>query len=613
MHPAIPLAALGLVPALAMVCYVALRREKTELHWLLVALLVSLVTWTSGVIFRFSVSSPEGLEAALRLVFLGVFTTPPLWLLVAVVYSRPGGVLERRGVWVALGLPSALAYLALLTNEAHHLVIREVSFEAMEAGGRAWGGPIFWVFMAWAYALALGGALLYLRAARRMVANDERRRGVLLAVASLVPIAASMPYLFRLLPLRFDLTPAALSIATVLVSVAVFRYRLFESLPLARRDVIEHLRDGVVMANAAGVILDLNPAAEAILGREARDVRGLSRGDALDVFGVEESGQRLGAFLANLSAGSAPFVAEARTSDQRLVELSVASVRPDLGEPAGWFAVLRDRTEERRFERVARHTEKLQSVGTLAAGIAHEVSNPLAFIRANLSQIHRMGERVEACHAERDPDAKLAEELADLREIAEETLDGIERIEHIVTGMRRLATIRERSFRRVEVNQVVRDSLRLSNLSRDVQIAVETRLADALPPVEGNPERLVQAVLNLLVNARQALEGRSGRVCVETRCDGASLEIRVGDDGPGIAEEIQERIFDPFFTTKDPDQGTGLGLAIAFDIVRDHGGDLEVRSKPGAGACFIVHLPACGPQPVRFDVRAAAPGLGSDS
>jgi PAS domain S-box-containing protein len=351
------------------------------------------------------------------------------------------------------------------------------------------------------------------------------------------------------------------------------------------------------MANAAGVILDLNPAAEGILGREAQEVRGLFLGSVLGVVGQEESGQRLGAFLANLSAGNAPFVWEVRTGDQRLVEVSVASVRPDLAEPAGWFAVLRDRTEERRFERIARRTEKLQSVGTLAAGIAHEVSNPLAFIRANLSQIQRMGERVEACHTERDPDAKLANELADLREIAEETLDGIGRIEHIVTGMRRLAATPERSLQRVDANQVVRDALRLSNLSRDVHVVVETRLADGLPPVEGAPERLVQAVLNLLVNARQALEGRSGRVRVETRCHGSSLEIRVADDGPGIAEEIQERVFDAFFTTKDPDRGTGL--AIAFDIVRDYGGALEVRSKPGAGARFVVRLPACGAQPGR--------------
>ena len=262
----------------------------------------------------------------------------------------------------------------------------------------------------------------------------------------------------------------------------MFRYRLLESLPLARRDVIEHLRDGVVMASGAGVILDLNPAAEGILGRDARDVRGLSLGDVLGVFGEEEGGQRLCAVLANLPAAGSSFVAEVRTAEQRLVEVNVASVRADLGEAAGWFAVLRDRTEERRFERVARNTEKLQSVGTLAAGIAHEVGNPLAFIRANLSEIHRMGERVEACHAERDPDAKLADELADLREIAEETLDGIGRIEHIVTGMRRLAAPREQSFQRVDANQVVRDALRLSNLGRDAQVAVEARLADALPP-----------------------------------------------------------------------------------------------------------------------------------
>jgi len=597
MHPAIPLAALGLASALAMACYVALRREKTEFHWLLLALLVSLVVWTGGVIARYSVATTAGLEAALRVTFLGVFSTPPLWLLVAAVYARPGAALERRGVWLALGIPSALAYLALLTNEGHHLVAREISFEALAGGGRAWAGPIFWVFLAWAYALVLGAALIHLRTVRRMVANDERRRGVLLAAASLVPIAASMPYVFRFLPLRFDLTPAALSIATVLVSIAVFRYRLLESLPLTRRDVIENLRDGVVMADAAGMVLDANPAAEGILGRAAQDVRGLSLCDVLRAFGNAESGEQLCEPLLNHSAGSAPFVTEVRTAGQRLVEVSVASVRAHLGELTGWFAVLRDCTEERRFERIARNTEKLQSVGTLAAGIAHEVSNPLAFIRANLSQIHRMGERVEACQAEPHPDAKLAGELADLREIAEETLDGIGRIERIVTGMRRLAASGEQPVQLVEVNEVVRDALRLSNLGRDGQVALEARLADVLPPVEGTPERLVQAVLNLLVNARQALTGRSGRVRVETLCNGTSLEIRVCDDGPGIAEEIQERIFDPFFTTKAPDQGTGLGLAIAFDIVRDHGGALEVRSKPGGGACFMVRLPVCAPQP----------------
>jgi PAS domain S-box-containing protein len=346
------------------------------------------------------------------------------------------------------------------------------------------------------------------------------------------------------------------------------------------------------MADAAGRVLDLNPAAEGILGRDARGVRGRSLGDVLGVFGEEPGGERLCSLLEDHSAGSDPFLTEVRTADRRPVKVSVASVRADRGEPAGWFAVLSDRTEERRFERAVRHTEKLQSVGTLAAGIAHEVNNPLAFIRANLSQIHRMGERVEECHAERDPDAKLAEELADLREIAEETLDGIGRIERIVAGMRRLAARVEQSFQHVDVNGVVNDALRLSNLGRDGHVAVEVRLADALPPVDGTPERLVQAVLNLLVNARQALAGRAGCVSVETCCDGESVEIRVGDDGPGIAPEIQERIFDPFFTTKDPDKGTGLGLMICHRLVTAQGGEIEVRSREGEGSTFCVRLPA---------------------
>ncbi len=101
----------------------------------------------------------------------------------------------------------------------------------------------------------------------------------------------------------------------------------------------------------------------------------------------------------------------------------------------------------------------------------------------------------------------------------------------------------------------------------------------------------MQALLNLLINARQALEGRPGSIHVSTARVGGRVEIRVRDDGPGVPDEIQERIFDPFFTTKDPDRGTGLGLAIAYDILRDHSGVLELRVVSGPGACFVASLP----------------------
>jgi len=590
MQIALFLAVLSTCAGLATTVSVAVQREKRDLHWLLLGLLGGVVVWTSGTILRWSVASPEGLGAAMRLIFIGVVSVPPLWFALAARYGDASGWLVRREVWAALAVPSVLTYLALLTNDAHHLVMTELSFEVLARGGLAWGGPLFWVFITWAYALVLGGAVLYLRAARQMVAGADWRRGVTLAVASVIPIAVSTLYLFRLVPVHFDLTPASLIVSTLLISLAIFRYRLLESLPLARRDVIEHLRDGVVMANAAGVILDLNPAAAASLGRAAGQLRGRPLAEVLGEFVDPQRSAEVRAWIELRAADAPPLVLETRTDDNRSVEVSAAWACDSRGYAVGRFAVLRDRTEERRYERAVRHAQRLQSVGTLAAGIAHEVNNPLAFIRANLSQIHQMGEWVEAGAGGCEEVPKLLVQLADLRQIAEETLDGIGRIERIVTGMRRLAATQSEAFQAVDLNQVVNDALRLSNLGREPEIAVQASLAGSLPTIDGAPERLVQAVLNLLVNARQALRG-CGLVCVETWSEGDRVGVCVTDDGPGIPPEVQERIFDPFFTTKDPDQGTGLGLAIAFDIVRDHGGVLEVSSSPGAGACFAARLP----------------------
>jgi PAS domain S-box-containing protein len=588
MHPAIPPAALALAAATGMAFYVGLQREKNELHWLLLALLASLVLWTSGAILRFSAPDTPALARSLHVLFLGLFLTPPLWLLVAARYARAKAFARRWGL--ELLLPSLLTYLAFLSNDRHHLVLRELSFAAFERGGLAWAGPVFWAFIAWAYACVFAGMLLYLKAARSLTVEDARPRAVLLAVASVIPLAASAIYLFRLLPVTFDLTPSGLAISLVLICVAIFRYQLLESLPLARRDVIENLHDGVLMTSVGGVILDLNPAAERLLGHSRAALRGRPLADALKAFGEGGDVADLHAGLSELLPDASPLVAEVRTDDDRRIEVHAAWVRDVSGRPAGRFALLRDRTEERRYERVVRQSQKLRTVGTLASGIAHEVNNPLAFIRANLTQLVVMGERVEAA-LEEEGGAKLARELEELGSIAAETLDGIGRIEKIVSGMRRLASAGDERLRRVAVNEVVEDALRLSNLGRDPGVRVERRLAADLPAVEAAPERLVQAILNLLLNARQALEGRGGNIAVESRLCEGRVEVLVRDDGPGVPDEIQERIFDPFFTTKDPDQGTGLGLAIAFDILRDHGGVLELRSRRGQGACFALVLP----------------------
>jgi two-component system sensor histidine kinase HupT/HoxJ len=441
--------------------------------------------------------------------------------------------------------------------------------------------------------MLLVSSLLYLRTAQRLARNDERRRAVLLTLAAALPVLASLAYMLNWLPLRFDLTPSALAISLLLLSTTIFRYRLLESLPLARRDVIEHLPDGVVLADAGGLIQDLNPAAAAILGVPAAALRQRPLAALLDGFPLDADGALFRAALAQLGENGLPVAAEVATPDHRRLELSAMLVRDARGEPVGQCAVVRDRTEERQFELLVRQTQRLQTVGTLVAGIAHEVNNPLAFIHANLMQIQRLGEIVEAHKT--GPEGKLAAELADLAPIAAETLDGIQRIERIVADMRRLSSVREDGFARVDLNEVARDAIRLANLHRDASIAIDVVYWREPLQVEGSAQRLVQAVLNVLMNSRQALgRRRDGHIALAVRSDGELAVIEVRDDGPGIPPELHERIFDPFFTTKDPDQGTGLGLAVALEIARDHGGVLDVRSRPGEGATFSLRLPTRG-------------------
>ncbi|HEY8152999.1 MAG TPA: histidine kinase N-terminal 7TM domain-containing protein [Myxococcota bacterium] len=590
MHPAILPASLAFGTAAALAVVVALRRDKSGLHWLLLSLLATLLIWTLGVICRYTVQSQAGLEASLRLLFLGVFTAPTLWLLLAGSYSRVRWLSERRGWTILLLTPAAIGYLALLTNSGHHLVMRTVSFEVPEGGGISFAGPLLWAHVPWSYGMLAAATWIYLTGAARLVRKGERGRGLLLAVAAVLPPFASCSYVFGLLPLNYDLTASGMTISLVLLAHGVFRERLREALPITRRDVIEHLPDGVVLADAVGTILDLNPAAEAILGAPAASLRRRPLLAVMETPALAESTAALRDELGRLAEHRSPLSTELLTTGDRRIQLTALQVRDARGETVGQYLLLRDRTEERRFERIARQTQRMQTVGTLAAGIAHEVNNPLAFIRANLTEIQRLGEIAEA-HRE-GPEAKLAAELADLPGIAAETLDGIHRIERIVSGMRRLSTPRGEPVARVDLNEVARDSLRLANLHRDSSVGVEVGLWPEPLWVVGSARRLVQAVLNVVMNAHQALEHRrDGRISIATRADGDQVVIEVTDNGPGIPRQLQERIFDPFFTTKDPDRGTGLGLAIAFDIARDHGGLLDVRSREGDGATFALRLP----------------------
>jgi C4-dicarboxylate-specific signal transduction histidine kinase len=236
-------------------------------------------------------------------------------------------------------------------------------------------------------------------------------------------------------------------------------------------------------------------------------------------------------------------------------------------------------------------SQKLESVGILAAGVAHEVNNPLAYVRANLVQIQSLASLLDETRDRLPKEVDIASE--DMSEMVEESLNGLDRMREVVQGLLHFSRTPSERADPCDVNPIVEESARFASFDRQSDVTLELRLARALPRVAASPDRLTQVLLNLFLNARHALAGRDdAKVVASTTAREGFVEIRIADNGPGVPEAIRPHIFDPFFTTRDPNEGTGLGLAIAFDITREYGGSLELEKADEGGASFVVRLPA---------------------
>ncbi|MDX1647830.1 MAG: PAS domain S-box protein [Longimicrobiales bacterium] len=341
------------------------------------------------------------------------------------------------------------------------------------------------------------------------------------------------------------------------------------------RRLLRTAPNGIFALDEEGRFVELNREGETLLGRPADDVMGMHFQEVLDPRdrGVAES-----AFDQLIRR------------EQEMVELELAVVHPS-GERRllhlsaspiedgfrGFQGVARDITERREQEKHHRRTERLASLGTLISGVAHELNNPLAAIRG-FSQI-------------------LLEDVrdADEREMLETIAREADRSSQIVKELRLLArTVRSEPSEAVDVNDIVRHVLKVRSTEceeHDIQVKID--LAESLPPVRGVRARLEQVVMNLVVNAEQALTGidRERNLIVRTRRGAGDVSISIFDNGPGIPPEELDRIFDPFFSTKE-EQGTGLGLSLVHKIVTEHDGRIDVESEPDDGVLFTVHLPA---------------------
>jgi two-component system response regulator AtoC len=388
------------------------------------------------------------------------------------------------------------------------------------------------------------------------------------------------------------------------------------------RDVVESIRDGIVVVDREGRISAWNRSMEELSGMTAIEVRGLPILKAFPKLKAQGFAKVIERILEeNEEVALGGFEHETRFRGRVTMDLKGSPLRTLTGEVIGAVFALEDATERIELERIARQSEKMAAVGTLAAGIAHEINNPIGIITS----------RVELMLMEARERRLKREVIKDLRVLEKHA----GRVAKITQGLLSFSRQAPWKLTSVDVNQVVEEALLLveKQLSKE-GITLKKNLARDLPKIQGSANHLEQVIVNLLTNAREAMP-RGGALTVSTtghrppstddrmeedrggRQTSASsdfgelpsglslrvedsravveddmVEIQISDTGLGIPSEILPRIFDPFFTTKE--QGSGLGLSVTYGIVREHGGTINVDSRPGEGSTFIIQLPIPG-------------------
>jgi len=520
-------------------------------------------------------SSATDAEAAIRMIRVANFGSifiPPLTLHMLITLEP---VLRRRyGRWIAPNYAAAAA-----------LAVVSAATDWMWVAAR----PVAWGFSA---EIGVGLALTWLVLAPLPCAaiNDWYRLrdrsyplDPVLAVAVSIPalIATLTDVVLPLLDVPFPRVGSASLVAWGAVAMwKVYRFRDPILAPhLFAREILATLPDGVLLLRLDGTIRAANEKMAALAGVPAAELTGLAVSsllvEATDAFEEPHDGRphRL------LRQGTEPisvYVRETLLTD-------------DEANPLGHALVVRDLREVVSLRSRLITSGRLAAVGQLAAGIAHEINNPLAYVRSNLSLLRRHWESLENEISKSGTPDYAAVLMAESEEMIDESLQGVDRAVAIVRDVRGLAHAATSERESADVNALIDGVLRMAKSQIDRTVAIEKDLKP-LPPLTCTPQELQQVFLNLVMNAGQAV-AKNGNIAIATDAVGDDIVVTIRDDGCGISPEMQDRIFEPFFTTKPVGEGTGLGLGIALEIVRRHAGSIEVRSETGRGTEFCVRLP----------------------
>jgi PAS domain S-box-containing protein len=394
------------------------------------------------------------------------------------------------------------------------------------------------------------------------------------------------------------------------------------------RTLIEIMNEGFVILNKEGIITYANRRLCEMMGYSCSELIAHPTTDFLDKTNIENMQKHV---TSRSEGRNKPYEVEWLKKNGEVLP-TIVSPMPlfnENGEFSGNVAVLTDVTQLKRIEKelieknrqleealrraseMQEHlilAEKMASLGQVTAGIAHEIKNPLAFMKGNVNplqrdfqQILQVLEKYESTVSAQDLQPRFSEIesfkdevdfqvlVKEVNNLLEGMREGADRITQIVRSLGYFSKSGEEELSLSDVHQGIDSTLMLLSGETGDRIGIQKEYGD-LPEIECYPGKLNQVFMNLLSNAIQAIHGQ-GKIVIKTARDGDNIRISIKDSGRGMPSEVQDRIFEPFFTTKELGQGSGLGLSISYNIIAQHSGKIMVNSEPGIGTEFIISLP----------------------
>lgn len=519
------------------------------------------------------------------------------WFFFALKYTGYDWLVGKRNRIVILQLIITFSIL-VFTNDYHFLFWEQIDITVKGDGSEILGvyGPLFWIITALDYILFWAG-IAFITVAYIKGGSLVKNQAVIIVIAFFLPLIANFLYIFRVIPgFNKDFSSVAFGFTSMFLFFSIYRFRLLHFSPVARNIVLHNLDEVVITLDTMEKVIDYNTKAadvfdlnELVLGSLVYDTElGPFIGDRVsDIYEDGEIG-----FIKEYNGAHYDICIKkikTTTSSFKAILISMS----DITQRVKLYNELEEsnrKLQEIHLQLVQK--EKMAALGQLSAGVAHEINNPLSFIKSNFSYMDNYWSKIEDLCERTDSEncGTLKEYLNTLREVVDDSRDGVNRIAEVVKHLLGYSRDQHGDRDRVyNINEGIESTLVLARNSIKYNSKVNLKLGE-VETIQTVGNEINQVLLNLITNALQSIPNESmGVIDIETYMETNSIICEISDTGEPIEHEVAERIFEPFYTTKGRGMGTGLGLSLSRSIIEEYNGKLYL--KESEKKTFRIELP----------------------